>query len=231
MTSSALTALNSSLTSLINLLSSSPVALSTSLLPSYSTLSSSYSAYITFLKSSLRNNIILSLQNNIQKYKTSYSSDLQNLQSLNKSVKITSQSKIIVPNLSSVISSTLSQYLPTLPDDSLILNLLTNIDLSLTKNDLNNKYVKKMIQEYQENKEELEMEFSDFESELNDFNNDISKIEQKILAKANKSLNKLYIAHLNYLNHVKTKNTDYNLFVNNKLLKCKQSELFNEFMK
>lgn len=224
--------LTSSLTSLLTLLSqSSPSALASSLIPAYSTLSTSYTSYVSSLISSIQNNISSTLASSIQKYKKEYSSDLQNLQSLNKSVKITSQSKIIVPNLSSLISSTLSLHLPTLPDVSLIHNLLTNIDLSLTKNDLNNKYVKKMIQEYQENKEELEMEFNDFETELNDFNNDISKIEQKILTKANKSLNKLYIAHLNYLNHVKTKNTDYNLFVNNKLLKCKQSELFNEFLK
>jgi len=222
-----------SITNITNLLTkkTNPQVIQNSLLQEYNTYSQLYSQFINSLKSQLHQSISNSLLPIINKYRTQYKTDLKNTIELSNSLKITTSSKLIIPNLSSIINSTLS-FIPELPDVSLIHNLLTNIDLTITEKDLSNKAVKKMIQEYQDTREELENEFSEFESELDDFKQSIPKLESKILTKATKSLNKLYVAHLNYLYLVAYKKdfSNYSLSVNGKILKCKQSELFNEFM-
>ena len=203
-----------------------------SLLLLHETINTTLDKYISNKASNIQQIIVQHLQDDITTYRTNYRKDLnESLNNLNTQFNITSTSSFNVGSLSKDIKKELLKNIPELFEDSIYYDLLNCIDLSIKKEDLETKEVKKMINNYQETRDDIITELDNFIDDVKEFENNVGNIQNKILPKAKKTLHKLYACHLNYLNAVKhKKESDFKISINGEIITGKQSTLFNKYL-
>jgi hypothetical protein len=183
-----------------------------------------YSSSISKIKQECRDVLL----DYCSKFKTEYAEDLKRLDELNKTIH-NSSGNVKCESWNNIVFNECNMFKPELYDEDIYYSLNENVDINIKQADLRNPKIKKMIKEYNEIKNEIITELEEFMNDVESFEKNVLKAKNEILRKSMKSLNVMYICHLNFLDSV-IKKKKCSLKVNGVEVKGKQSEWLKGWM-
>lgn len=201
----------------------------------HNSIADSFAEYVNTTQTTLFTELKQTLQTYSQKYKTSYKTDINNLDELNKTILHDSHS-IKVKSLKCSLQNSFDNIQPELFDVSIYEELSEYVDPSITKMSAGNLTPEQSqtIKAFKEIREEIEEGLDEFIKDVKKFEKQSLNIKQNLIKKGMSNLDILYIMHLNYLkayckNSTLTTFDDYKL--NGKIPEKygKQSEWLNKY--
>ena len=151
--------------------------------------------------SRITHDAIQSLTPIINSFKTSYKTDIKRVDQLNQSI-LRNQTNLHIPSFREVVDESVELYVPELYESDIYTTLADNVNLSITRADLNKPEVKEMIQEYNNTREEIENGLDEYLADVQEYERRMMSAGTKIVEKSKPILQQLYVSHLNYLKTV-----------------------------